>query len=324
MHNHSELKKILIFYLVFLSSILLGLRNELGSDWEIYKDAYNISYDLGNYYNFEYLYFISNYLSNLLGIHYNFYLMLIALFFNYSLYYSYKYLHNNFILFFLIIFYSILIDNIGLNRQIIALSFLFIAHRMFLNDNFKGFFITSLIASLFHISSLIGTIGYFVTIIKTKKQFMVTIIIWSVFLILLNSLITENISSEIETISKITQYSNNSFGFLDEGIELVIVKRLILLSLAVFPLFRNYKYNDEYSLCAKLSIFGFVFFISFMKIIPIIATRGTFFFTITGVSCIVYYTRYSKIYLITITSYLLLSVFSSFAVFKSYLSNLIS
>ena len=155
-----NLKYILNFIFLLFLTLFIGLRHEVGGDWDIYKyDFQNnvIFFDLSklNYvrdFGYEFLSFICFKLDlGIYGLN-----LILSLIFVYSLNKFIIQLKNNYWLLYLISFpYLIIIVSMGYTRQAAGLSFMLLALCSLNDKKLIPFLIYSLTAIMFHKSSAI-------------------------------------------------------------------------------------------------------------------------------------------------------------------------
>lgn len=162
------------FFAIFLISVVVGFRYEVGVDWEGYKTMYESIKD-SNYFEFsdqsmELGYFYINKIIAKLGLSYGWMFFTVALITWYFLFNSVPKLLLPLFIFF------IFIDEYffwGMNgvRQFAAISIWLIAIREIINKNLKKYILLILIASLFHLSVLILIPFYFIPYSKIKNKY---------------------------------------------------------------------------------------------------------------------------------------------------------
>lgn len=180
-----NLKKYIYYINIFLLIIFYGIRENIGYDYIQYKEFIE---------NNIYIFYASNgeFLSVLLMEiasqleDYKIYFFLVAIIsiplYLYSIK-KYTDLENKWgwgVLIFLALPIG-LIQTLSLSRQFTAIAIILFATKYIINRNFVKYFICIMIASMFHISSLLSIIYYFVS----SKHFKYKYFIWIIFMFIL-------------------------------------------------------------------------------------------------------------------------------------------
>ena len=283
--------------LAFLSSILIviyfGIRGDRGSDSEIYEIIFN---ELGNGvdYNFEPVYHAISLIFQSMFNYTLFQLCLVA-FLIFSTLRLVKITPPIVVIIGLLVF--ILVENVGLQRQILSISFAFLS-LSYLNNRVV-FIILSLLAVgshysiiFFYIAYLFYLQGLFGKVLLVLGMGATSILIEKVFPLI----------GDGGVQSKLLEYSTSNYGFL--GSDEVFYQGLLLRLLVVVYVFYHMKklriQNQQFIMFANMYVFGFFLYASFGNLIPIIATRGTMVFQALIFYCLFYLLSYSRWFAIPI------------------------
>tara|TARA_B100000989_G_scaffold299050_1_gene292519 strand:- start:4292 stop:5332 length:1041 start_codon:yes stop_codon:yes gene_type:complete len=242
-----------IFKLLFILSlsVFIGLRHEVGGDWDIYNYDYYNNLLYFNFYPLEYVrdfgYELLSYLTNFLqsGIYsLNF---ILAFFFVLSLHKLSMTFNNNYMLVYIIAFpYLITVVAMGFTRQASALAFFLFSICALKNEKFLIYFIYSCLALIFHKSSAILIPLVFLSYFRFSFSFIF------IFLLLLSSSLLI-IFPEINRVY--AGYINKDTIYISKGVYFRIA--LNILAGILFIIF--YKKIKIQKNIDKLIILTFVF-----------------------------------------------------------------
>ena len=159
----NKLKSFSIFFYLFLLVLFIGLRDQVGGDWNQYINNYNnpVKFDLFAFdIRTDYLYHLSAFLIYNFGYSIHFLNLLLAALFVFSIY-KFSIINPSVSLSFLIAFpIFVLILGMGFVRQGVAVSLYLLAITAVLNKDKKLFFIYSITAIFFHKSAFIVFMFY--------------------------------------------------------------------------------------------------------------------------------------------------------------------
>lgn len=283
--SSSKYKNIFTILSLFLLSFILGAKYQIGVDWYAYEYWYNLdTYNLSSARTEPGLKFIIT-LSNNLGIDYYTFNFLIT---SLSLLVFYKFWRKHLglvIIPFVLLFYKgyggLLFDQ---TRQLIAFSISLLVINFLLKREILSYLSSILIASLFHTSSIIFLIYYFIKKIKFKKITLIFLyligFILALFHIDLFSFIPTLIKSlnlmDISAIGKIFRYmSREPFSFFTFG----SIEKLILFCFYIFVLNKNsYNSDDKYRFFYNLGLLYFFVSLYFFNYPTMSARLSVYFF----------------------------------------------
>ncbi|AUX93985.1 EpsG family protein [Mixta gaviniae] len=145
-------KKILIVIVSCIIALFVGLRYELGVDWLFYRDFYNggaITLTIEPGYQL-----ISKFFSSL-GLYFWHFTLVITLFILTSLIFILK-KYSPYPVFVLCVYFLVSFGfNVEALRQIVAVTFFYLALNFYLKEKNRLYYLTCLIGALFHISALL-------------------------------------------------------------------------------------------------------------------------------------------------------------------------
>jgi len=242
---------ILRFFFLFILSIFIGLRFEVGGDWDIYLNDFNNNIKFFDFFSFSYVrdfgyefisYIFYNLRFGIYGVN-----LSIAVLFVYSLHkFAINLDNENYSLIFLVSLpYLIVVVSMGYTRQAAALSFILLSICSFQHKKNYSYVIYLLLAILFHKSSVVMIPIIFISQIKyTIKNFII--------LLFLSYIAFLTIYPEITRIS--SGYFSNSSKYVSQGVYFRIV--LNLFSGLLFILFYRFlKHNNYFDRLIFITIF---------------------------------------------------------------------
>lgn len=266
-------KKLLFFLSIIVFVCISGLRYKTGVDWIGYTEYYNKSYlEMIQRNDVDFGYILLMALFKNLKLNYYFMQFFISLFVSFCLYLFYI-KNSNCPLFCIYIYINLyyLRYNMGLERQVIALALCLIAYEF--NKNKKNvltlFFF--LISVLFHFSSIIFfLIFYLYKIIKIKLRTQIILIllfiIFNVFQIDIIDIILKVLlffSEKLQLsfiVNKIVYYTGNEYYSNDVGLTKTFIAQFIVI-LIVF-IFRKPKNGNEEKIYFFTTIYILLTFLS--------------------------------------------------------------
>ena len=184
-----------IFYLsiFFIFLIFIGFRDKIGCDWDTYernfKDIVNIPFidilsNQSNFFNIGYI-FITKIVSLKFEFHIN--ILVISSIFTGSLFYFCSQLKRTYLSLMISYPYYFLIIGMGPIRQSLAISFLMLALIFIYLNNYRGYFLSTIISSSFHHSAIFINTFYFtfLSFFNRNKQNKITILSFYLFIFIL-------------------------------------------------------------------------------------------------------------------------------------------
>jgi hypothetical protein len=283
-----EISTFIFIILAFLLWLSLGLRWQCLTDWNayynffVYGRKFSLSIEPGFVYLTETIKFVFN--------NYTFYLFVIYFF---ILYFFLKKIikSSEFFLVGLLYFYVNFYFNLGGIRQIMALSITFYALKYIEEKNALKFYITLIIASLFHFTALFFAPAYLVKYFRIKTFVAILIILLFIILNYLNIFnhlifsIISKLSFSGEMLNKVTIYTRS----VEQITILTHFKRLIfvILLLLLRPILERKIPN--YNIYFNLIFFSVILFYFFIGTYDWIATRGVMYYSMAELIVITYF-----------------------------------
>ena len=281
-------KPLNIYYFIFLTlifSIFIGLRSEIGCDWEGYKKIFEMTNCIPNIGNnqcdfnsfnntFDYLKFKEvgfsslNFIVKKFGGNYYFLNYIFSLFFVIPLLYFCSNLKRPFLAILISFPYLITVIGLGSIRQSIAIALLMVCIAELKKNKFHTFYLYNFLGSIFHYSSLIFIFLPLLTqekkshkLKKIKKVFIIIFLIFIFLFIFLND----------------TYLLHKLDGYFNYPKPVSIKSPLIIWTMNTIPsaiFLLNYKYfknDDKNKFWRNYSIIGILMFFSifFNKIIAL-------------------------------------------------------
>lgn len=286
--------QVVIFCLLFLVVLFLfGLRDKIGSDWESYKVYYLFSWkdkidsisDIG--FNL-----LSQFFYNI-GVSFNyfiFFVMFIMLFPIFII--SKKYKYSILVLFLYSTLY--LPSLMGLMRQAIAVSFCLVAVDNLYRNNNKNYFIYLIIAATFHVSALVVVFLYFFKKLKINLSLIIISFLMSFLLnIFLYYMLPQIlVSNDIWThdVKIYFTYYNVDAPYVNKEIYSFL---LMYVQKIIFLIYFHYYvtkicYNERFYFYFKIYFFSLIFNSFFILSLPILAIRGSIYFSIVEIFLLAY------------------------------------
>lgn len=285
----SILQKIIMKYSALLILVLeVGLRWETGTDWNAYLSHFESIEGLNSTSpfttGFEYGYNIFVWGIKLFSRSYTFFLLIHALIYYFLIFKSFIYFSKNMYLT-LMLFYALFMGLMGSNRQLLGLAICMVSLIYLFKDKKYKFFILVFVAALFHTSSLIFLVFYFLkNKLKPSIIFLLLLISFYIGQSGLSTIIFSSLGNVIggvsaDKTSAYIEFANSNI--VDEKLSMFgIIKRIILLTL--FFCFRN-KLSEKvpyYNLLFNGYFVGILFYLIFSKSLLVMISRGSVFFNI--------------------------------------------
>lgn len=255
--------------------LFLGLRWEIGTDWNSYKELFDtLELDWNfvvNVYRFEFGYVLLNYFTKLIYSDYTFFLIIDASIAIIPLFLVIRktspYVGLSCFLFYSIYF---LPHFMGSNRRMIAISFVLLGFSYLYENKKKKYYLSILFAILFHKSSIIALLALFLykRNIEIKKIILVLFLSLIIGLLDIPSFILNALFSFIPSNSIL-----DSLLFYSDSVEEVsiaqilsaIARRCIFISMYLYVIYRN-KNVDRMSIYFLYLYFtGFIIYCLFLQ-----------------------------------------------------------
>ena len=174
------------FLFLFVLSVFIGLRHEVGGDWDIYLNDFEFNIQFFNIKNFSYVrdfgYELFSYICFNLGIGIYGLNFILSILFIYSLNKFANLFKDNYWLIILISFpYLIVVVSMGYTRQATAVSLVLLSICSLSNNKLYSFIFYAFVAILFHKSSIIMIPLIFITHLKLNYINILLFIILAIF-----------------------------------------------------------------------------------------------------------------------------------------------
>lgn len=172
-NNDKKIQLIFLLFVGLMLSVFVGLRWEVGSDWDVYLNHYNVvqgeQFELG-YVFLEKIFYTNN-------LEYSYFLFSVTLVSIFSISYFLFSRVDYAIVAIMFFVANYMLSFMGGNRQIIAIGIVFLSNAFIIDRNKFGFISCIFLASLFHISAIIYIVAYFFTIdyISAKKRYIILV-----------------------------------------------------------------------------------------------------------------------------------------------------
>lgn len=275
-------KKVLLYIIFILLVFQDGLRWETGTDWKPYL-GYFFQDPEYSWFTYEPGYDLLNSLVRKLFNNYSVFLIVHAIII-YTLYFKAIIRLTDLPIVTLLVFYSLTIGYMGMNRQHIALAICLYSVTYILNKEKYKFLIAILIATMFHFSALLFLICY-----PLNKKINAKIIIGSLIAsIIIGQINFLAIVKPILEILHIPQFiSMKILVYLKgEGENSIIwqiagsLKRLIIFSLVYFNREKIKQYFPHIEFFMNVYLFSIVMYFCFNNSIQVLVSRGMLYFGI--------------------------------------------
>ncbi len=287
----TKINKSLLANLIYLTLIILiGFRDQTGSDWNHYKNFFDdLKFSGEKAYNFEAGFvFYSEFLHYIRDDYAMFLFASSALY----LFIFTKSIHIKATTAFTLLglYSSHLLPLMGQSRQVIAVSLCALGSNYLIKSNIKFFIILVIAASAFHKSALIFLLAYFLLDFKfQKKHLYYTALIIATYYILTSELLLliEYIAGNLPVIgSQLIAYvvsdNNTPIFYVDDSSTLAFLygKRISFALFFVLVGGHIYKYKREYLFYSNIYVFSTIVFLLFYSVFPAIAIRLSLYFYI--------------------------------------------
>ena len=295
--------------LISLTLILFaGLRHNVGTDWEAYYNVYKYR-DVG-FIEMGYM-FLNNTFSDF-KLPYNIFLLTIN---SISIILVYKFIYKNSYLLVIpiLIFYSDLYIYFNLSgiRQAIAIAITCYSITFAIEKRRAKFLMLTLLASLFHITSLIFVLAYYIPKSKIKtKHLLLTLCLFYVTFLAINNISFFNNENLLKKILWYTSFQENPPDLFTLYI-IGTIKRFIVVGLII--LFGNNllkKNNNRYFF--NIYLFGLIIYLSSYMLSPDIGVRISSYFIIFEIILVgnlIYTTKRISNRLIIVTIFSIVSLY---------------
>lgn len=298
-NSHKKIKNLGLIFSFLLVLLLVGTRDETGTDWLPYWDHY-ISSNRNNFdiFNFEPGYQLFVDISKYFGLTYSQFLFFftftyLAIFYSAFSYFKYP----NTIVF---LFYSTyLIGLMGTSRQLIAISICCLAITKLLQRRNYLFLVLILMASLFHRSSIIFLIALMLFPFSDFKKNNVALYSVAAALIVMITVVDLNwlislISPLQFIVSKLQDYmitdTQSSIYYVEDQwlVLLLYTKRAVLALFFIIESRKNH-YPIQYKFIAVLYATGFAIFCAAYPLMPAVAVRLSLYFSFFDIIFLSYF-----------------------------------
>lgn len=275
-------KKVLLSIIFLLFVFQDGLRWETGTDWMAYL-GYFLEIPEYSWFTFEPGYDILNKVIKILFNDYSFFLVIHAIII-YSIYFAAITKLSDLPIVTLLIFYSLTIGYMGMNRQHIALAICMYSITFILNKEKYKFLITILMASLFHFSALMFLICYTLNRKLNGKVILASlfasIIIGQINFLSIVKPILELFRLPDFITMKILVYlkgeGENTLIWLIAG----SLKRILVYTLVYFNREKIKVYFPHIEFFLNVYLFSIVLYFCFNNSIQVLVSRGLLYFGI--------------------------------------------
>ncbi|WP_220764502.1 EpsG family protein [Shewanella sp. MBTL60-112-B1] len=288
-----------LFFLMlhfFLLLAFVGLRDETGTDWINYSDQFFS--DDNDHMEFGYLYLSDSF--RYLVSDYN-----VFVFFHAAMYLSIFFIAINkklkigYIV--LLLYTGHLLGVMGSNRQVLALMFCILAGERLYQDKIKTFVVIVMFAAIFHYSSLIFLLMYYVRKMSVRMSlsnylFVFVVLAFANYILLSSSFIS-TISNQLITIfsegtklrGQLIVYGSDQFRPDIITSIMMTIKRVstLFILIVMIVLFVDRNPNVGFTVLGRrfkfyfaAYFFSIILLLLFQPIYPIIATRGGLYFYI--------------------------------------------
>lgn len=291
-------KRILPLYV--LAFVLLvfhdGFRWEVGTDWAPYynyfehctsPEAQSLGFEVGYSLLNQIVYLLTGSYSVFLIIHAC--ILYIAVFIFCKQYSLYPILS-------IFLYYCLLIGNLGMNRQFLALVFVFISIRYIIERNLFKFLLCIIVGFLFHSSIILFLPAYIIGNKVLSTKFIIIILLLSIgiyFSGIINHipnsvalLLPGNLQSKYEIY---TSKESQSISIVNIVLGLLIRMSFLLVLLVFRKRFASSPIKERFNLFLNLYLVSIVIYIIFNgSVLQIIVSRGLLYYNIVSIIIIPY------------------------------------
>lgn len=284
-YNISRIKKYLAIFSFAVVVLQLGLRWEMGTDWEPYYDHYlgiNRVKDFKYFPQYDTGYQLTVLFVKKLFNSYSTYLILNSALFYFLIF---KFYSNSTPYFFIaiLLMYVSFIGLWGANRQLIALGFVLLSIYFLFKKNYRFYGLAIIIAFLFHSSSLFALIYFFFNRRFTTPY--IFIFLGICFLIGRTSL-PMTLFSSFGNLSDLARdkaeaYRLNSEVMGAAGYSMVgVIKRILFFGLFLYGRQKIAQKYPQYNLYFNGYVFGLGVYLFFTDTLSVMTSRGSLYFNI--------------------------------------------
>lgn len=302
-------KKVALFIGAFVMVLFAGLRYQVGTDW----DAYFVNYKL-NYWDTEWGYkYLNLFFSKYLQAPFNLFLLVINAV---SLFLISKYIKNlaGCYIIALLIFYSDLFMYYNLSgmRQSIATSFTCFALIFAVKKQIKPFLLFVVIASFFHVTSVVFLVVYFLP----RKSLTIKNLVLIAFAFITVVFVFNNYIGSIDYLSKKAEFYTE-IQENDQNLAMLFViglaKRSIIIIIFLM-LYGKLKHIPNLSYYFNIYLIGFIIYAGLYMVSPDFGVRFSSYYTIVDILLVGNIIYYAKSRLIKVSVLLLFVCLSLYKV----------
>lgn len=274
--------KYFLFWIVFLLFVFQdGLRWQTGTDWITYNGFFcnNISFTQKTKI-FEIGYVLIDFLVHLVSNNYSVFLLLLSII-TYLIYFKSILKYTSFPILTLLSFYCVFIGYMGMNRQHLALGICLLSFKYIGRRNFKSFFLYVFIASLFHVTSILFLVTYFLNRTFSKKTCL-TLIFFAIGIhfcapYIVNTLVVPFLPQSI--VFKASIYLHNNSTFSLTGFIFGFGKRLLIFVMIYYSLSDSLRKKvTDIEIMLNIYFVSILIYIAFNNTIQVLVSRGNLFF----------------------------------------------
>lgn len=286
-HIKKEVRYIELIISFAILLLLLGLREETGTDWLVYKENYEniLSGGIPNQ-GFEFGYNLIVKLFSQLGASYSEFLFFYT-FIYMLLFYNFLRNYKNCSTIVLLLYSAYLLGQMGAARQILAIAICVNAFYLLVKNQKYRFIILVLIASTIHYSAIVFLLMIFLDrkINLRSKYFILFIVAYLLFFILINigfEDFLKHIPADSRLYEQFSAYSTkgDNLPIYKKDIftaTLIYAKRFLLLLMFIIL---SDKENRNDNLAFNSYLASFIIFLLFYNILPAVAVRLSLYFSI--------------------------------------------
>ena len=300
-------------FLFFLILVFIGLRNGIGSDWGAYHEHYFFSWEEKNNAIFELGYNALSHLFYSIGIEFNYLVFFITFMASLPILKLSKNYKYGIIVIFL--YYTVyLLPLMGLMRQMIAVSLCLLAAEKLYQKKNRQYFVYVVTAMFFHVGAIIFFLAYFVQKIKINIQKVIFILI---ILSIFNYFIIEQLGyyliyadimyHEVRVYFSLPDH-NPSPPYYPSNLlhTMAMFAQKILFLITFLYYFTKISYSHRGVFYLKIYSLSLMLSVMFYFSIPVLATRGSSYFSIVEILLLVLlceHTKYKQLFIFLILLY---------------------
>lgn len=320
-------KAIAIFACFVFFIIHDGLRWETGSDWIVYKEAFDnfyiSSYDIKE--TFEPLYFVFMGGIRLLSDDYSVYLVIHALLFYSIFFYTiFKISTHPFVS--LLVFYMIIVPFLGMNRQFLAMAIFSIALIYIQKEEWKKALLIILLATFFHRTAFLAIPIVFLRY-KIKSWYIIIaylicgIIAFSGLINIVGSGVALYLGSDSASGDKLSTYVNldAEFNFISTILSFARKLFWIILLFVFDKKVDKGEHPERYTLLLNTYIISTMIYLLFNgTILQIIVSRGQLYYNLAEMFIIPYALSIFKNNIGKLAVMVVLSLYCTINIYKGF------